>query len=88
MVYVWMSEDNFWESVLSFHPVGLGDEIKVASLGDKGPCLLSHLTGSQFSSLGIKIFHKPGVVSHAFSPSTQEAEADRSLSSKPAWSTE
>ena len=28
------------------------------------------------------------VVAHTFNPSTQEAEADRSLSSRPAWSTE
>jgi hypothetical protein len=28
------------------------------------------------------------MVAHTFNPSTQEAEAGRSLSSKPAWSTE
>jgi hypothetical protein len=28
------------------------------------------------------------LVAHSFNPSTQEAEADRFLSSRPAWSTE
>jgi hypothetical protein len=31
---------------------------------------------------------KPGVVAHAFNPSTWEAEAVGFLSSRPAWSTE
>jgi hypothetical protein len=31
--------------------------------------------------------YKPGVVAHAFNPSTREAEAGGFLSSRPAWST-
>jgi hypothetical protein len=31
---------------------------------------------------------RPGVVVHAFNPSTREAEAGGFLSSRPAWSTE
>jgi hypothetical protein len=31
---------------------------------------------------------RPDVVAHAFNPSTWEAEAGGSLSSRPAWSTE
>jgi hypothetical protein len=36
----------------------------------------------------IKRFKSPGVVAHAFNPSTWEAEAGGFLSSRPAWSTE
>jgi hypothetical protein len=34
-----------------------------------------------------KLMKKPGVVAHAFNPSTREAEAGGFLSSRPAWST-
>jgi hypothetical protein len=34
------------------------------------------------------IIHEPGVVVHAFNPSTWEADAGRFLSSRPAWSTQ
>jgi major histocompatibility complex class I len=36
----------------------------------------------------IKIKIKPGMVAHAFNPSTWEAEAGGFLSLRPAWSTE
>jgi hypothetical protein len=35
----------------------------------------------------LTINKQPGVVVHAFNPSTQEAEAGGFLSSRPAWST-
>jgi hypothetical protein len=35
----------------------------------------------------LKYHKKPGVVAHAFNPSTWEAEAGGFLSSRPAWST-
>jgi hypothetical protein len=34
-----------------------------------------------------KLHFPPGMVAHAFNPSTQEAEAGGFLSSRPAWST-
>jgi hypothetical protein len=39
-------------------------------------------------TLSIKTYYQPGVVAHAFNPSTGEAEAGGFLSSRPAWSTE
>jgi hypothetical protein len=40
-----------------------------------------------FSLLSLKPLCSPDVVAHSFNPSTWEAEAGGSLSSKPAWST-
>jgi hypothetical protein len=36
----------------------------------------------------LKEIEVPGMVAHAFNPSTWEAKAGRFLSSRPAWSTE
>jgi hypothetical protein len=43
--------------------------------------ILSEVTQSEKNS-------QPGVVAHAFNPSTREAEAGGFLSLRPAWSTE
>jgi hypothetical protein len=44
---------------------------------------------SKGKSVFKNVEYKPGVVAHAFSPSTREAEAGGFLSSRgPAWSTE
>jgi hypothetical protein len=36
----------------------------------------------------LKLEFQPGMVAHAFNPSTWEAEAGKFLSSRPAWSTD
>jgi hypothetical protein len=41
-----------------------------------------------FFFLILKKVCEPGMVVHAFNPSTREAEAGRFLSSRPAWSIE
>jgi hypothetical protein len=48
-------------------------------------CLLTFGNGPEVDILKIG---DPGVVAHAFNPSTREAEAGGFLSSRPAWSTE
>jgi major histocompatibility complex class I len=49
---------------------------------------LSQRQGNIFNKMIKESFPKPGLVAHAFNPSTREAEAGGFLSSRPAWSTE
>jgi hypothetical protein len=51
-------------------------------------CHLPSLVGIQSCQrLFKKLYNQPGMVAHAFNPSTLEAEAGGFLSSRPAWST-
>lgn len=43
-VCVFQSENNFWESALSFHRVSPRDGNQIVSLDNKRLCSLSHLT--------------------------------------------
>jgi major histocompatibility complex class I len=52
--------------------------------------MISHpkIEGVSGENILIKnVISQPGVVAHAFDPSTREAEAGGFLSSRPAWST-
>ena len=53
---------------------------KIIKAGGKGRVMCT-------VSSEIKTFHLPGMVMHAFNPSTWEAEAGGFLSLRPAWST-
>jgi hypothetical protein len=79
-------EDRFQELSVSTMWL-LGMDLRSASL-----YLLSHLKmwlffGVYFLRFDPAWWCKPGVVVHAFNPSTREAEAGGFLSSRPAWST-
>lgn len=45
VVYVWRTEETFWESAQSLHPLGPGPGSWIISLGSRNPYWLSHLTG-------------------------------------------
>jgi hypothetical protein len=67
----------------------LSTELTPSYLSHKA-CLGSSLTSSSYSTFKNNLLKHKGcqaVVAHAFNPSTREAEAGGSLSSRPAWST-
>ena len=62
--------------------------LELPSAGVKGVCRHHPAAPCILRSNIKKCLHEPGVVVHAFNPSTQEAEAGGFLSSRTAWSTE
>jgi hypothetical protein len=50
-MYMWRSENNLWESICFFHPVGFQDQSQAIRLEGKCLNLLSHLTGSKVKLL-------------------------------------
>jgi hypothetical protein len=61
---------------------------KEQSLGNQfGPKYQTNIPAGQVESKVKELRCMPGVVVHAFNPSTREAEAGGFLNSRPAWST-
>ena len=48
MVHVWKSEDTFWESVFSFHYVGLRDQNDLIWFDSRCHCSLNHFAGPRW----------------------------------------
>jgi hypothetical protein len=62
-------------------------EIRKKPYGCFYTSLASPALQQQYQDIHIKTVILPGVVAHAFNPSTREAEAGGFLSLRPAWST-
>jgi hypothetical protein len=83
-----------WEAeaggFLSSRPAWSTSEFRDSQGYTEKPCLKktkTNKTQELSSSIGQEGKPMPGVVAHAFNPSTREAEAGGFLSSRPAWST-
>jgi hypothetical protein len=78
-----------WACLASYlRPADLGFELRFLCLHNNCSFTEASPQRPNFSDTGILKNREPGVVAHAFNPSTREAEAGRFLSSRPAWSTE
>ena len=66
-----------------FFPFIMWDQTQAVRLGIKSLYSLGHGTGTHLLKLDLE--PGSGGTSHTFSPSTWEAEAGGSLSSRPAW---
>lgn len=98
MAHVWRSEDNFWESGLSFHRVGSGDceawrQAHLAAELSAGPALCFTETGSHSVTQAALKFHSPAFTSscwcldyrthHCAQPSTSSTRLRYTDRSKP-----
>ena len=57
-MFVVSPKDTSWESVISFHYVGLRDPSKVARFGGKCLSLMSHFTVPKFYLILLKVLIK------------------------------
>jgi hypothetical protein len=86
------NELQFCSSLLSLNTACFYFTLSMYNFLDNNNSKNSHVHGAIALCLYTMMFlrngsTKPGVVAHAFNPSTREAEAGGFLSSRPAWST-